>query len=189
VLAGLDSPALRRALAAPHDDVAADLLKRLHTDEDALAELEVAHFADGHLSRAGYLAVRRKLPTRIDATRRSLARRDRTGVLLQPADERGDAPSRVGRLRVEWRRGLLAAVMDLVKVRPAVKGRNFGTSSTRTASKLSGASRWRSSSRHWRWRILPPEGVPSHQWEAYVGTADTGGCRCWGDPEHRLPEA
>jgi hypothetical protein len=63
--------------------------------------------------------------TRIDATRRSLARRDRTGILH-------DLPTSAGTFRaawdgsyVEWRRRPLVAVVEHVKVPPAVKGRNF----------------------------------------------------------------
>lgn len=63
VLAALDGPELREALeASDNDGEHARLLHQLRVDGDALAELEVAHDADGHLSKPGYLAARAKLP-------------------------------------------------------------------------------------------------------------------------------
>ena len=125
VIAALDGPELREALAAAAEDGEhQEMLDQLRVDEDAVEELEVAHFADGQLSKAGYLRARQKLVDRIDATRRALARRDGSSTLQA-------LPSGSGALRdawdagdVQWRRRLLGAVLERVVLHPAVRGRN-----------------------------------------------------------------
>lgn len=124
VLAALDGPGLRDALDAT-DDGHGELLDQLRADQDALEGLEVAHYTEGHLSKAGYLKARTKLTERVQATERALGRRNGAGALrglpvgqeaLRAAWDMGD---------VGWRRRLLSAVLESVVMKPAVRGRNF----------------------------------------------------------------
>lgn len=96
----------------------------LEEDERRLEELEVAHFADGALSRAGYLSARERLTARIEARRRSLVSSARGAVLASVPDEEA-ALRRVWDERGhEWRRAVLTEFMQQVVVDRAVKGRN-----------------------------------------------------------------
>lgn len=122
VLDYLDSPALAAALDA-HDRKAETIdLDALRADETALEELSRDYYTERMISRAEYLSARDTLEARIKAARSKLSRQNGTGPAraLVGADLR-DAWEHEG---LEWRRQLLAAVVDRIVIGPAVRGRN-----------------------------------------------------------------
>jgi site-specific DNA recombinase len=126
VLYRLASRELLTALAgAQRGDDRSELYEQLRTAEEKLEKIEVAHFTDGHLSRAGYLAARQTLQTRAEAARRALSQRDGTSFLLDLPAGKQELQARWDASDNSWRRNLVAAVVERVIVNPAVKGRNL----------------------------------------------------------------
>lgn len=125
VLAALDGPGLREALTASEDDGRhGELLAGLQADEGALDRLDV-DLDDGLIDRRRWLARTARLRERIDATRRDLGRVSRAGVLHRVPDTAAALAARWEAEGMPWRRALVAAVVEEVRVGPAVKGRNF----------------------------------------------------------------
>jgi site-specific DNA recombinase len=123
VLAVLTGPHLEAILAAESDGgTRADALAQLEAAEDRLADLARA-YAAGDIQRREWLAAREVAEQRIAATRHTLDTDGRGQILAdRPSDP--DARARWDAEGVEWRRGILSAVIDQVLVKPAaVRGR------------------------------------------------------------------
>jgi site-specific DNA recombinase len=101
------------------------LLDSLREDEAALEQLARDHYVDRIIGRSEYLAARQGLEYSIEATKRRLAGNGHSRVVL-------DLPRGIDALReawdvrgLDWRRSLIAAVVERIELKPAVKGRNF----------------------------------------------------------------
>lgn len=118
----LDSPALAAALDAHERKAETIDLDALRADESALEELSRDYYTERMISRAEYLAARDTLEGRIKAARGKMARTNGTGPLraLLGSDLR-DAWAYEP---IDWRRAVLAAVVDRIIIGPAVRGRN-----------------------------------------------------------------
>jgi DNA invertase Pin-like site-specific DNA recombinase len=128
VIAALDSSAMVKALRAARGEAgqgeAAALAGRVRADEAALEQLALDHYVDRVIGRAEFLAARATLEGRITANRRALGQLaerqaalivpDGGGAAVREAWEAGD---------LEWRRALLAVVVDRVVLHPCVRGR------------------------------------------------------------------
>jgi site-specific DNA recombinase len=127
VITALSGPGLaeaRRAAAGGDQDLTA-LADQLRADEQALTQLARDHYADRLISRAEFLATRQVIEARIEATHRALLERPRSGILL-------DVPSTEAALRTAWetwtvdrRHAVVAAVLPVVVVGPARRGKRF----------------------------------------------------------------
>jgi site-specific DNA recombinase len=122
VLQHLERPVTARlGVADDGDSVGADgLLDQLADDERRLEEL-AEMFASGELSRAQLLAGTERLRTRVEESRAALGRLERDRVLA-------DLPTDGSALRdawaagsLEWRRAVLAAVVESVVIAPAAR--------------------------------------------------------------------
>jgi site-specific DNA recombinase len=118
----LDSPALRSGLAAVDDD--ADLADR---DEIAWCKTRLTQLADDYaddtLSKPEYLRQKRRLTERMDAARQRRDSRRASHILASTDGE----PVREEWARhddLDWRRALIAAVIEAVTVHPQ-RGRKF----------------------------------------------------------------
>lgn len=123
VLSALSGPGLEDALraASGEDAERAELIASLQADEARLDELATL-YADGQLDARSWSVARERLQTRAEDTRKALQRRPGLGVL-------GSLPTGDSALRaawdaesVEWRRAVIAAVLDHVVVGPGRQG-------------------------------------------------------------------
>ncbi len=124
VMQRLDSPALASALA----DLASgtgetDLGTDMADDERRLVEL-AEEWANGTITRAEWLVARNALESRLEASRRTLARTTRTTALDGFLGAQGALRAAWPTLGLDRQRAVLAAVIDRVVIAPAVKGRN-----------------------------------------------------------------
>lgn len=123
VIVALAGPGLARALNdyAADDSEAARLSESLGADEARLDECRTA-LADGDLDLSSFNAVRRRLETRLDATRRALAgRTGRPALRGLPSSEEGLRDAwKAHEDDVAWRRALVGAVIDYVTVAPVL---------------------------------------------------------------------
>lgn len=119
VLTAIDSPALAEALSAsgvaPEEK---DLIAQLRADEAALEQLARDHYVDRLIDRPEFLTARDALEARVTDARRRLASSSSRSVLI----EAGGARSRWGRLDVDKRRAIIAAILDGVVIGPARRG-------------------------------------------------------------------
>lgn len=125
VLYRLDTPELAASLASPiESQIARDAAGQLEDDQQQLDELATA-YGERAVTLREYLAARKPIEQRIDASRRRLSRERGTSALDGLV---GNGPS----LRPRWttlplarQHAIVAAVLDHVTVGPAVRGRNF----------------------------------------------------------------
>jgi DNA invertase Pin-like site-specific DNA recombinase len=123
VMLRLDTPELARAIPGARDTGADDTAAAELADvEQRLADL-AEMFAGGEIGRGEWLRARKSLETRQTAARATLARYRRT-TALDPYE------GRAGALRAAWpnlspdqQRGVLAAVVDRVSIKPATARR------------------------------------------------------------------
>jgi DNA invertase Pin-like site-specific DNA recombinase len=125
IAARLDGDGLRNALAELQADDRGGLVGDLLDAERDLEDLEVAHFTRKHLSRGGYLRARAELEGRIETLRTALSRVDHSWVLVDLLASERSLVDTWDAQQMDWRRLVVAAVIDRVTVGPAVQGRNF----------------------------------------------------------------
>jgi site-specific DNA recombinase len=127
LFAALDSTDFRAAVraAATAETTEQELLGRLQAEEQALAEAQLAHFAERVLDRAGFLHVKQYLEVRIEETRRALARLTGSRALAS-------LPASIDELRatwetasLSWRRTLVRTYIDRVVLLPYDSGRRI----------------------------------------------------------------
>lgn len=125
VLSYLDSPDMVAAIEAHETRTDSVDMDALHADESSLEELSKDYYTDHLISRREFLAAREALEARIRDARMRLARTNGTGALralsgfgakLREAWEGED---------LEWRRKVLAAVVDRVVIGPATLGLTY----------------------------------------------------------------
>lgn len=102
-----------------------DLARRIADDEAALATLNDDFYVERLLGRDEYLAARRTLAARIDANRMAAAKRDGRSVLGRFLGGGAQFRAAWDAGSLDWRRAVIAAVLDHIVIEPAVKGRNF----------------------------------------------------------------
>jgi DNA invertase Pin-like site-specific DNA recombinase len=121
LFAALDGPDLRAALAdahPEHDD--GGLLVAIAEDEAQLRELAV-DYANRTFTKAEYFTMKDTISGRIQAARKQLRQRTRAGVLADATDVlRGRWEGGT----LEWRRTLIASLIEHIVIMAAVKGDN-----------------------------------------------------------------
>lgn len=118
VLTALSGPLMDKLLEkAPKEDRTTELLETLHQDEAALEQASKDHYVERAISRPEFLAVRRGLEDRIQATKQELAK-SKSGILQ-------GAPRAAEALRAEWerrdpdwRRTLIETVAECIELMP-----------------------------------------------------------------------
>jgi site-specific DNA recombinase len=124
VIQRLDSPHLAAALAElAVGNNGDDLASGVSDNERRLTEL-AEDWAHGKISRAEWLAARNVVERRLDTARKALARSTRTTALDGFFGAQGALRTAWPALGIDRRRAVLAAVLDRVTIRPAVRGRN-----------------------------------------------------------------
>lgn len=120
----LDGADLRAYLDKPNGHAEEVLLSAIRADEEALQQLSADYYVERVITRADYFAAHASLEARLDANRASLTKANGHSMLntIVGAGEaiRAEWQSRP----LDWRRAVIAAVIDHVDVMPAVPGRN-----------------------------------------------------------------
>lgn len=125
VLERLDSPQMMAAINAHNrQTVEAADLDALHADEEALQQLARDYYSDRVIGRSEYLAVRDELEGRIEATRRQVAKVNGMGKLGELAGFGAKLRAAWDGQTPEWRREIVATVIDRVQVSPGRRGPN-----------------------------------------------------------------
>jgi site-specific DNA recombinase len=123
IFAAVDDSALRNALRARSDDDDG-LLQSVQRDEATLEQLANDHYVENILSRQEFLSARGALTKRLEVNREKLSRRDRRGVLGQFVGSGETLRAAWADGAFDWRRAIVAALLDRVEVMPATeKGR------------------------------------------------------------------
>ena len=124
----LDSHALTAALHAAHSDddtSQEDLWASIAADEATLEMLAKDHYVDHLISRAEFLAARGPLEERISAAKADLSHDSSTRVLADVGSSREELETWWEAHDVSLRKALVAAVVEKVIIKPAVRGRNY----------------------------------------------------------------
>jgi site-specific DNA recombinase len=125
ILHRLDGPELAAALREREQDSrAAAESEQLRGDEAALEQLARDHYVDRMISRAEFLAARDALEHRIAAARKRQAKRNGSGLLAGLAGAQQLARARWEAGDLEWRRSVIAPLVERIDVAPALRGRN-----------------------------------------------------------------
>lgn len=122
-LTALDGDGLANALHALDDDHTSELVGQVADAEARLEELAQDYYGDGMLTRAEFVAARKRLEETIEAARSKLSASSSVLGGLEAGRVR-EWWAATGRT-VDQRRALLASVFELVEVGPAVRGRNY----------------------------------------------------------------
>lgn len=119
VFAAIDGGAVNRALAAAAEDAAgAEVVEQIAADRAALDELAKDHYVERSISREEFFAARSDLTDRIAKAEQALSRSEDTAVLA------GVSSGAVARAAwaerdQDWRRELLAALIERITIAPA----------------------------------------------------------------------
>jgi site-specific DNA recombinase len=119
VFAAIDGGAVNRALAAAAEDAAgAEVVDRIAADRAALDELARDHYVERSISREEFFAARAELTERIGKAEQMLSRSEDTAVLA------GVSSGAVARAAwaerdQDWRRELLAALIERIEIAPS----------------------------------------------------------------------
>jgi len=124
VLDYLDSPALANALEAHERKQETVDLDALRADEAALEELSRDYYTGRMISRGEFLASRDTLEQRITAARNRLARLNGTGSLRALGGLGDQLREAWDGEPLDWRRAILATVIDRITIGPAIRGIN-----------------------------------------------------------------
>ncbi|HEX5828951.1 MAG TPA: recombinase family protein [Candidatus Limnocylindrales bacterium] len=125
VLHRLDSPALAAALRAEveGDEAATSMVAGLEADEAQLAEIAGA-YGRREVTFPEFLAARKPIEARIEATKRHLSKTHRSAALADYVGDSSSLRERWSTLDLSRQRAIVEAVLDRAVVRPAVRGRN-----------------------------------------------------------------
>jgi site-specific DNA recombinase len=122
VLEALDSPEMAAALAAQGEEAAdVETAATVRADEAALEQLVADHYQARIIPRPLFLTTRDELEERIASGRRALERSARNGSAIGLVGA-GRIRERWEAADAEWRRAVLATVVETVTIAP--KGRN-----------------------------------------------------------------
>jgi site-specific DNA recombinase len=119
MFAAIDGGAVNRAMAAAAEDAAgAEVVDRIAADRAALDELARDHYVERTISREEFFAARGELTDRIGKAEQVLARSEDTAVLA------GVSSGAVARTAwaerdQDWRRELLAALIERIEIAPS----------------------------------------------------------------------
>ena len=119
VLVALESPDLVRRLHA-HDDIPPELVASVNADETRLAQLAES-YALGELTAPEWRAAREALNGRLEANRAKLTHASRAAALDGFTGSYDQLRGRWDGLDTGARRALVAAVLDRVTVKPAIR--------------------------------------------------------------------
>jgi len=126
VLHALTSPTLDQALwhEMNADHTGPELVRRIKEDEQRLDEL-AEMFAVGEITRREWMAARAPLQTQVEASRRALGRDESSRLAVNlPSGSEALTAAWQGN-SVEWRRQVVALIVDRVVVSPSVTGRRW----------------------------------------------------------------
>jgi site-specific DNA recombinase len=125
VLDYLDTPALASAIEAHESQSVATVdLEALHTDEQALEQLAIDHYADRRIGRSEFLAARDVLEARVKAAKTKMSRTNGTGRLRSIMGLGSALRQAWDTETFDWRRALILAVVESIVVRPGRHGFN-----------------------------------------------------------------
>jgi site-specific DNA recombinase len=117
-LSALDGSDLQAFLRQAKDERSADLQALIERDEERLKEMSIM-FAEREIDKAEWYAARHHLNKRLEQNRKAVSRANGHGRLAELAGSgrqvREQWPSR----SLDWQRGVLAAVIDRVVIKPA----------------------------------------------------------------------
>ncbi len=125
VIHRLDTPALAKYVAAEERQLRGRdrVLESVGDIEAQQADL-ASEWGAGRLTRAEWNAARDALQKRLDALTSRLRAEQRSAVVKDLVGRSGVLAKRWPSLSVDQRRAIVAAVLDHVRVNPAVRGRN-----------------------------------------------------------------
>lgn len=125
VIAALHGADLTQYMHRQADSDQGALIDEIRRDEEALQQLSRDHYADGAISRTEFFAARDALQERLTRNRTRLGNYQQFAVIASVASAGDAIEDQWERRPLEWRRALVAAVIDHVVLQPAVKGRNI----------------------------------------------------------------
>ena len=124
VIAALDGADLTQYMYRQSESDEGALIEAIRRDEETLQQLSRDHYADGAISRTEFFAARDALQERLTRNRMRLGNHQQFAVIASVASAGEAIQEQWERRPLEWRRALVAAVIDHVVLQPAVKGRN-----------------------------------------------------------------
>jgi DNA invertase Pin-like site-specific DNA recombinase len=124
ILERLDSPAIAATLrgAAEADALTAAEQEALARDREQLDELAAA-YGERQVTFSEWLAARRPIEARIEATRRKLSRMSQTAALDPYLGNAAELRERWSSLILDRQRSIVSALLDRAVIGPAVRGR------------------------------------------------------------------
>ena len=125
VIAALDGADLTQYMHRQADSDQGALIDEIRRDEEALQQLSRDHYADGAISRTEFFAARDALQEHLTRNRTRLGNYQQFAVIASVASAGDAIQEQWERRPLEWRRALVAAVIDHVVILPAKKGRNI----------------------------------------------------------------
>jgi DNA invertase Pin-like site-specific DNA recombinase len=123
VIAALDGADLTQYMYRQSDGNEGVLIEEIRRDEEALQQLSRDHYADAVISRTEFFAARDALQERLTRNRTRLGNHRQFAVLASVASAGKAIEQQWEQRPLEWRRGLISAILDHVVIHPAVKGR------------------------------------------------------------------
>ena len=124
VIVALDGADLTAYLDDQDDDAETGLLASIRADEERLEQLSRDHYVDEAISRVEYFAARTPIEARLAQSRADLTRDSTRTLLHRVAGAGAEIAKQWPDQTFDWRRAILAAVLDHVVLLPAVRGRN-----------------------------------------------------------------
>ena len=123
VFAALDGADLAAYMRAREDGPGEGLYASIRSDEEALEQLSRDHYVDKVIGRAEFFAARDAIQARLDANRASLARRSGREMLGRVAGASEQVARQWQDASLDWKRAVIAAVIDHVVILPVGRGR------------------------------------------------------------------
>ena len=124
VLSRLEGPALGRALAARSDDGKENLHQRAIDEANGQLEELAALYAEQRISASEWMAARVPIEARLSRAKADLARTAGSGALEQFVSGGAQIREAWPNLSLSRKRAVIRAVLDLITIAPAVRGRN-----------------------------------------------------------------
>jgi hypothetical protein len=126
VIEALDGPMLTQAIEADQrvGDRDAELSQQIAAKEAAFERAADDHYIEGIIDRPTFIKVSRALDTEIESLKSRLTRTSRSRILTSLPTNRQALQVAWDHAEIGWRRGMVMAVIDSIKVNPAARGRN-----------------------------------------------------------------
>ena len=123
LFAALDGADIAAYMRDQQELIADDgLIASIRDDEEALDQLSRDHYVEKVITRTEFFAARDGIQSRLESNRMRLARKSGGKVLREVAGAGRDVEARWPTATFEWKRAVLAAVMDHVDIMPVGAG-------------------------------------------------------------------